>query len=607
MHPMPNPGMTDSTSSSSALSCTTCKVKKVRCSRGLPSCDRCKAHGIECNYPERAKRKPRKGAASRLLASNSPLSVILERLEKVEQQVTGLHNSPGGQDIQSDASGIDEASSQRKAWLLQGGLADDIGSASSPSSSITASTPGTETIGPRAFEPGRSFPDVDITDLLTNAISQVQRSRLQGITKSAVTDGISLPTELVRKWIHNYFAHVRTEAFIDLVDSKLIHVIPDIIDMPHVHIDAAILVIYYSILFRGCSLPTNLVDASDAKFARQAYLCCLRTLPNWQREATGTLTDFVAAIFTSRSAAECFDYELGWQMYKLACEYAIGLNMHNLDDGNGPSESNQSNVDSDRRGFWELIQIDYFFRLLYDKPPALTSSLSSWRVNFPWLSPDSQPDMHAIPTMTFLVSSRITLTLIHFFQLLEEGLGGADVLPKVNKLCDEIEHLFRDWQLEDWLQQSRDNDIHCWMIIDVLMTGYTCVLFMLRRFSALDSSSPPPLHSGSHFRASTLAINASRKILDIIDHLLAKFPITETMSMMVGLFQAFIPYGYVANNILRSSSPGVLSPDLELLERVAGRIIVLSQEEADLKPLARALQRSNNEVRQWINTSRTKD
>lgn len=76
------------------------------------------------------------------------------------------------------------------------------------------------------------------------------------------------------------------------------------------------------------------------------------------------------------------------------------------------------------------------------------------------------------------------------------------------------------------------------------------------------------------------------------------------MSMMVGFFQAFIPYGFVANNVLRSPNPRDFVSDLELLERVAERIIALSEVEMDFKPIARALQRSNNEVREWVNVRR---
>jgi hypothetical protein len=85
--------------------------------------------------------------------------------------------------------------------------------------------------------------------------------------------------------------------------------------------------------------------------------------------------------------------------------------------------------------------------------------MSSWRVNLPWLAPDSEPDMHAIPTMTFLISSRISLILIQFFEVLEkegsqeeeEDEDGDDdddrILLRVEALCGQINQIFQDWQI----------------------------------------------------------------------------------------------------------------------------------------------------------------
>ncbi|KAH7190430.1 hypothetical protein DER44DRAFT_679162 [Fusarium oxysporum] len=537
---------------------------------------RCKGHGLECSYPEPTKRRPRSGTVAR----------------------TDL---PRGQNVELGTSRIDESSLQTRAELLHETLCSDIviGSSSAFSTAAIIPTPGITL--PQAYDLTNLFANTDITNALRDAISQVQKFRLQDITKSAITARITLPTPLLRSWIHNYFAHVRTESFLTLVDSRLIKMIPDIIDTPHVHLDAGIIVVYHTILYHGCVLPAAFVDSNDTKYARQIYLCCLRALPNWQREARGTMTDFVAATLMARAAAECFDYEMSWQMYKLACEYATGLNMHNLDSEDALSGLDQSKVDEDRKGLWELIQLDLFFRLLYNKPPTLTSSMSNWRVNFPWLSANSQPDMHAIPTMTFLVGSRITLTLIQFFKLLEEERHDAHVLPKVQQLCEDINHLFQDWQLEQYLQQDQDNDIYWWMVADVFLMGYTCIIFMLQKISNLPPTSPSASCLRSCPPPSTLIINASRKILDIIYRLLTRYPVAETMSMMVGFFQAFVPYGLVANNVLRSPNPRAFVSDLELLERVAERIVALSEIETDFKPMARALRRANKEVWEWVN------
>jgi hypothetical protein len=91
---------------------------------------------------------------------------------------------------------------------------------------------------------------------------------------------------------------MQTDMFFNLVDRKLIEVLPDIVDLPQVHVDAAVLFIYYGILYLGCELHG--VDSgvyAGRDYSRLLYLGCLRALPGWQREATGSTTDFAAALF----------------------------------------------------------------------------------------------------------------------------------------------------------------------------------------------------------------------------------------------------------------------------------------------------------------------
>ncbi|KAK7421174.1 hypothetical protein QQX98_002303 [Neonectria punicea] len=575
-----------------ALSCKTCKLKKDMADRSITA------------------------------LANSPLSTILQRLEKVEEHVTSLHPVPPSPDTGTNAPSASVGELPRRAKVRhEAGYFNSTSSSPASAVSLNILSAGTNT--PRTCGSSSPLADLDIAAVLVEAVGQVQRLRLQGIAKATLTAGITIPPELAKDWIRSmdhlvllrgdlktsvltlpvfsdYFTHMRADAFLSLVDSKLIMLIPDIIDFPQVHLDAALLIVYYGVLYHGCNLPATLTNNVDhTKYARQIYICCLRSLPSWQREATGTTTDFIAALFMARAAAECFDYDLSWQLFRQVCEYAHGLNMHNLDSGEGFNFSSDSKCDSDRKGFWELIQVELFFRLLYNKPPTLTGSLSSWRVNLPWLSPGSQPDMDEVPTVTFLVSSRITFVLTQFFHLLEET-STQDILPRIEMLCGEIEDLFQDWQMEEWLQKAQDNDIHSWMLTDVVMTGYTAIIFMLRKYNILESSSPSPVSSDQDVPSSPFAVRASRHILIIIDRLLVNFAISETVSIIVGFFQAFIPYACLASNIVRSSNPGSLVSDMELLDRISESITNLSHKERDFMPLARALQGVNRELRKWV-------
>lgn len=89
--------------------------------------------------------------------------------------------------------------------------------------------------------------------------------------------------------------------FLSLANKRLIELIPDIVGLPHVHLDYSILVLYYAILYHGCTLnASNTPAGRGVDYAKSCYLGCLRAIPGWQQEATGSTTDFIAALFMVR-------------------------------------------------------------------------------------------------------------------------------------------------------------------------------------------------------------------------------------------------------------------------------------------------------------------
>lgn len=95
------------------------------------------------------------------------------------------------------------------------------------------------------------------------------------------------------------FSYPHTDLFPTLLNRKLIYMMPDLVDMPSVQVDASMTLIYYCILWHGTFIPTanhRELDSLDAHYARVVFLCCLRTIPHWLSEVTGTVLDFVAAM-----------------------------------------------------------------------------------------------------------------------------------------------------------------------------------------------------------------------------------------------------------------------------------------------------------------------
>lgn len=134
-------------------------------------------------------------------------------------------------------------------------------------------------------------------------------------------------------------------------------------------------------------------------------------------------------------------------MFTRACDYAQGLELHNLDGGDEAGHNPRIRSDDDRRGFWQLVQFDLYFRLIFNKPPSITAT--AWKVNLPSITVNSQPP--PVQTVTFLVNSRVTMVIINFFILLEQKqIATQELRQKTEDLCREIKQLFIEWQLVCW-------------------------------------------------------------------------------------------------------------------------------------------------------------
>ena len=101
-----------------------------------------------------------------------------------------------------------------------------------------------------------------------------------------------------------YFKFMRVDIFPSLLNEQLIRLLPDLIGLPHIHFDASIMIVYYNVLYHGCVL-----DGADLKAGgddgRLIYQQILRLVPVWERQASGTIVDLLAATFMVYLATFC--------------------------------------------------------------------------------------------------------------------------------------------------------------------------------------------------------------------------------------------------------------------------------------------------------------
>ncbi|GKT60664.1 fungal specific transcription factor [Colletotrichum tofieldiae] len=289
-------------------------------------------------------------------------------------------------------------------------------------------------------------------------------------------------------------------------------------------------------------------------------------------------------------------------MYTYACEYAQVLNLQNLDardPGISASDAGEAKLDADRKGFWELIQMDTFFRLLFNRPPAITHNMSSWKVNLPWLSGSLPFGPSAVPTVSFLVGSRLTFIVSCFFQELETpGCDEASIRPKTEEKCLEICELLAEYKIEDWIHRllADGNKGDYWYLGDIAMMAYTYVIFMLHRLAVLGSKAPHPVSSDTEVPDAPLAAEASRRLLRIVHAIMVDNLYAETMCCLLNMYRIYVAYACLMKSILRAADVRAHSDDIELLKMVGDAIVMASGSERDFVPLVRAVQSLNAEV-----------
>ncbi|KAL2838098.1 hypothetical protein BJY01DRAFT_251108 [Aspergillus pseudoustus] len=373
--------------------------------------------------------------------------------------------------------------------------------------------------------------------------------------------------------------------FVNFIDRKLIELMPDLIEMDHVHLDGIVTFLYYNVLYHGCSITASTKNPSDIKYTKDAYICCMRALPGWQQEATGSTTDLIAALSMVTICAESFDFELGWQMYELACDYARGLNLHSLDAVH-PSSINRDRIsDVDRKGFWEFIQIDLVIQLLFDKPPSFTAT--TWKVNMPWLDPNSQPKERIGATL-FLARSRISFVLMRFLALLKSDGNPEDLVQKTEDLCREIQELYTQGRLGKWLLSSAESEADVWKVFDATLTGYTCILFMLRRAEMHGHTSPASADIEIALLDCPVALDAARHIVETSEWLLTRYPWPSSVSALFGAFKIHIAYSMLVNAVCRAPDVLAYATEIRILHLLGDSIIRICGAEREFAQLVHA-------------------
>lgn len=136
-----------------------------------------------------------------------------------------------------------------------------------------------------------------------------------------------------------------------------------------------------------------------------------------------------------------------------------------------------------------------------------------------------------------------------------------------------------------------------WMLYEAAFTGYTCIVLMLRKVSIVDSYLPNPIISDKDQPKSPLAVNAARRFLHHFDTVIDFYPRPESISMMLGFYQAGTHFSCLAYSIVTDPDSCTLESDLAILERISVKIMDISRDAKDFRPLSNALHSLCKDIR----------
>jgi hypothetical protein len=163
--------------------------------------------------------------------------------------------------------------------------------------------------------------------------------------------------------------------------------------------------------------------------------------------------DLAAASILSWTTIINFDYALAYRFHKLSCRITKQLGIHHLDVISNKSGQDSPSMRKKRSAFWQLVIVDLFFRLCYDKGSEISAEASTRFVRLPETVDLVTQQPFACYTVLEIVWNRAIFLVKPFFEHLDaarsnaDGLASPDFQREVDGWCDQLEGMIEDWGL----------------------------------------------------------------------------------------------------------------------------------------------------------------
>lgn len=182
-----------------------------------------------------------------------------------------------------------------------------------------------------------------------------------------------------------------------------------------------------------------------------------------------------------------------------------------------------------------------------------------------------------------------------------------------------VEDVFQDWTIvglslslshipadilqDQWLQDIVNDAVSAWHLGNLLLTGYTCILFMLRKANLPETSErrTPSLDNDDMIPRSDLSMRAARRILQVLCHMAdSGVPAPELLSCTLGVQRLHVPIAHFARGLMEVGVGPGARDDVLLFGRAIQCVEDACERAVDFVPLLRTLRTINVEIEKQV-------